>query len=122
MNFVRIATSGALGLLPSCKRGTIRQSIRSAKMSFQRLLMSSVSPARPSTVRSGAVVDRRIARAAGWDAGNRSMRDSGRTAWNEDDWDAACDVYDRLMRLTESPQPKQAQVNVPAKTRARRAA
>ncbi len=84
--------------------------------------MSSVSPARPSTVRSGAVVDRRIARAAGWDAGNRSMRDSGRTAWNEDDWDAACDVYDRLMRLTESPQPKQAQVNVPAKTRARRAA
>lgn len=84
--------------------------------------MPSVSPARPQTVRSGAVVDRRIAHAAGWDAGNRSMRGSGRTAWSEDDWDAACDVYDRLMRLTEFPQPKQAQENAPTKARARRAA
>ena len=50
------------------------------------------------------------------------MRDGDRTAWNEEDWDAACDVYDRLMRLTESPQPKQAQANAPAKARARRAA
>lgn len=32
------------------------------------------------------------ARAAGWDEGNRSMRAAGRTAWNEDDWDAAARV------------------------------
>lgn len=34
----------------------------------------------------------RIANAAGRDAGNRSMRRAGRSAWNEDDWNAAHDV------------------------------
>lgn len=40
-----------------------------------------------------------IARAAGWDAGNRSMRAAGRTRWNEDDWNAACEVTNRLMAM-----------------------
>lgn len=34
--------------------------------------------------------------AAGWDAGLRSMRKAGRTAWNQDDWDAAAAEVDRL--------------------------
>jgi|GEM_PF-2995952 len=77
---------------------------------------------RPQTVRSGAVVDRRIAHAAGWDAGNRSMQDGGRTAWNEDDWNAACEVYDRLMRLVEEVPLYWRQRIRPAKPRVRRAA
>ena len=39
----------------------------------------------------------KIAHAAGWDAGNRSAKQHGRTAWNEDDWNAACEVVDRLL-------------------------
>jgi hypothetical protein len=31
-----------------------------------------------------------LANAAGMDAGNRSMRKAGRTAWNAEDYDAAC--------------------------------
>lgn len=34
--------------------------------------------------------------AAMLDAGNRSMRTAGRTAWNEKDRNAACDEFDRL--------------------------
>ena len=37
-----------------------------------------------------------IAHAAAWDAGNRSMKDHGRHNWNVDDYNAACDEYDRL--------------------------
>ncbi len=37
-----------------------------------------------------------IARALAWDAGNRSMREAGRTAWNEQDYAAACDEFERL--------------------------
>jgi hypothetical protein len=40
----------------------------------------------------------RIARAAGWDAGNRSMKAGGRTAWNEEDWNVACEVFETMMR------------------------
>lgn len=40
-----------------------------------------------------------LARAAGWDAGNRSMRDAGRTRWNEDDWNEAARTTNELMRL-----------------------
>jgi len=43
----------------------------------------------------------RIARAAGWDAGNRSMRAGGRTAWNEDDWNVACEVFETMVRRIE---------------------
>jgi hypothetical protein len=43
-----------------------------------------------------------IAHAAGWDAGNRAMRAAGRRAWNEDDWNAACDTFDRLMRIVDA--------------------
>ena len=45
----------------------------------------------------------RIASAAGRDAGNRSMRAAGRTAWNADDWNAddwnaAAEVAARVTR------------------------
>lgn len=39
-----------------------------------------------------------LARAAGWDAGNRSMRAAGRKAWNEEDYQAAVDTENRLMQ------------------------
>lgn len=38
-----------------------------------------------------------LAYAAMFDAGNRSMRSGGRTAWNEDDRDAAAAEFDRLL-------------------------
>jgi hypothetical protein len=38
-----------------------------------------------------------IARAAGWDAGNRSMRAAGRQVWNEDDKLAAWAEMERLL-------------------------
>jgi hypothetical protein len=41
------------------------------------------------------------AMAAGRDAGNRSMRAAGRTSWNDDDWNAACDVTQRLLGCAE---------------------
>jgi hypothetical protein len=41
-------------------------------------------------------LDREIAYAASRDAGNRSMRKAGRTAWNEEDYAAACDELARL--------------------------
>lgn len=40
--------------------------------------------------------------AAGWDAGNRSMKAGGRTVWNDDDLDAAdaaCQAYLTLAEL-----------------------
>lgn len=39
----------------------------------------------------------KIARAASFDAGNRSMRAAGRTEWNDDDLQAAHDEFARLM-------------------------
>jgi hypothetical protein len=38
-----------------------------------------------------------IARAAGTDAANKQMRAAGRTAWNEADYDLACDVMHALL-------------------------
>jgi len=43
----------------------------------------------------------RLAHAAGWDAGNRSMREAGRTTWNDDDWNAAAEVTNRLLDAME---------------------
>jgi hypothetical protein len=40
-----------------------------------------------------------IAMAAGQDAGNRSMREAGRTAWNEDDYNTAAEVANRLLDM-----------------------
>jgi hypothetical protein len=37
-----------------------------------------------------------IARAAARDAANRQMHAAGRTAWNEDDYNLACDEFLRL--------------------------
>lgn len=38
-----------------------------------------------------------IAMAAGRDAGNRSMRAAGRTSWNEDDYNTAVELVQRLL-------------------------
>lgn len=37
-----------------------------------------------------------LAMAAGWDAGNRHMRTNGRASWNQDDWNVACEEFNRL--------------------------
>jgi hypothetical protein len=37
-----------------------------------------------------------LAMAAGRDAGNRSMRKAGRSAWSEEDRDAAYEEFERL--------------------------
>lgn len=37
-----------------------------------------------------------LARAASWDAGNRSMRAAGRTIWSQEDADAAWAEFNRL--------------------------
>lgn len=39
---------------------------------------------------------RELARAAAHDAGNRHMREAGRTAWNAEDYEVACDEFERL--------------------------
>ncbi len=62
-----------------------------------------------------------IAHAAGWDAGNRAMGAAGRRAWNEDDWNAACDTFDRLMRIVDADAAPAASRAAP-KRRALRAA
>ena len=46
-----------------------------------------------------------LARAAAHDAGTRSMRRAGRTAWNEDDWNVAAAEYMRLLPLGLYPRP-----------------
>lgn len=33
------------------------------------------------------------------DAGNRSMKANGRTAWNIEDWNAMCEAFDNAMAL-----------------------
>jgi hypothetical protein len=40
-----------------------------------------------------------IAMAASRDAGNKSMKAAGRSAWNEDDHGAACAEFERLASL-----------------------
>lgn len=37
-----------------------------------------------------------LAMAAGHDAGNRSMREGGRTVWAVKDWNVACETFERL--------------------------
>jgi hypothetical protein len=43
-----------------------------------------------------------IARSAGMDAGNRSMRKANRAHWNEDDFNAAARETNRLIDIIES--------------------
>ena len=38
-----------------------------------------------------------LIRASGLDASNSSMRKAGRTKWNNDDWNAGCEVQERLI-------------------------
>ena len=38
-----------------------------------------------------------LAMPAGQDAGNRSMRHAGRAVWNEEDWNIAAAVVERLL-------------------------
>jgi len=40
----------------------------------------------------------RIAHAAGWDAGNRSMVKAGRTAWSDEDYAASVGAFEKVMR------------------------
>lgn len=40
-----------------------------------------------------------LARAIGQDAGNRSMRKAGRTAWSADDYNAACEAMQNALTL-----------------------
>ena len=50
----------------------------------------------------GAALTPEIARAAGWDAADRSMRDAGRTVWDVDDYNEAVRVTNALLdRLGE---------------------
>ena len=37
-----------------------------------------------------------LAMAAAQDAGNRQMRKAGRDRWSVEDWNRACDEFDRL--------------------------
>jgi hypothetical protein len=37
-----------------------------------------------------------IASRAAWDAGNRSARAAGRAEWDEQDWNAAAEEFERL--------------------------
>lgn len=39
----------------------------------------------------------KIAMAAGQDAGNKQMKSAGRTSWNEDDFNLAADMANRVM-------------------------
>lgn len=48
---------------------------------------------------SRMLMTREIAHAASRDAGDRHMRAAGRAKWNEDDWNAAVEEYDRLWPL-----------------------
>jgi hypothetical protein len=41
----------------------------------------------------------KIAMAAGQDAGNRNMKKAGRTSWNEDDFNVAAEVTQKLLSL-----------------------
>jgi hypothetical protein len=50
----------------------------------------------------GPVPTYAIAMAAGRDAGNKSMKAAGRSAWNEEDWDAAAAITEMLMALIPS--------------------
>ena len=45
---------------------------------------------------TGQRLTRDIIRAAAWDAGNRSARAAGRSAWNDDDYNAGVAEQDRL--------------------------
>jgi len=44
----------------------------------------------------------RTAHATGWDAGNKSMRDAGRSKWNEADHDAARQAFVRVAAALET--------------------
>jgi len=39
-----------------------------------------------------------LAMAASWDAGNRSMRKSGRSTWNQDDYKVAAKEFERIYK------------------------
>lgn len=41
----------------------------------------------------------KIAMAAGRDAANKQMRQAGRTSWNEDDWNLAAEIVERLVAV-----------------------
>ena len=40
----------------------------------------------------------KYARSIGFDAGQKHCRKHGRTAWNEDDWNVACEAYEQFTK------------------------
>jgi hypothetical protein len=60
-------------------------------------------------------LDRTIARSVAFAVGDRHRRDNGRInrPWDESDWNAACDEYDRLMDIIEAVETQQAGPELP---------
>ena len=54
---------------------------------------------------SAMTLTRSTAYAAGRDAGYRSMRKAGRTKWNEEDFNAAAEMCNRLLDMLNDPLP-----------------
>jgi hypothetical protein len=48
-----------------------------------------------------------LARAAGWDEGDKNMKKNGRTMWNEDDWNASCRKFYELMQFITDEETKE---------------
>jgi hypothetical protein len=56
------------------------------------------------------ILTEELARAAAWDAGNRSMREAGRTAWSRADYDAAVNELDRLLVTVDASRRARAHI------------
>lgn len=56
-----------------------------------------LAPVSPKWERYAEQIRYDMAHRAAWDAGNRSMRDAGRSQWNQADWDAMVREFNRLM-------------------------
>lgn len=68
-----------------------------------KLSLDSVLARVDSTVKAdAATVTYSVAMAAGKDAGNKSMKRAGRTAWNHEDFNAAAAVTEKLMAMTRT--------------------
>jgi hypothetical protein len=53
-------------------------------------------PFTPPLVPTALIPEYKLASAAGQDAGNRSMKKHGRDIWGPEDWDAACETFDKI--------------------------
>lgn len=61
----------------------------------------------------------KVINAVGWDAGIAHARKNGRTVWNEDDYNEACAVSNRLfVKFGLAPAPKAKKIRAGRKVRA----